>query len=349
MGKCTYTKHTLRFYRPAGTSRGILFEKDSYFIKWEVGDKTHLAECGLLKGLSIDDRPDYEAQLQQVCQWIEQDKLQEIHLPAFPSIQCAIDMLKTAHLNPHTDLHFKNDFYTHGASIPINGLIWMGDEKFMKEQIDDKIKKSFRCIKMKVGAIDWGQEKSLLSYMRNKGGNDLVIRVDANGAWKDDDASKRKLDTLGKLNVHSIEQVCKVGDYQAHINLHKNSPVPFALDEELFHHTNRQSRAELLDTLKVEYIVLKPSLVGGFEACDEWISLCEERNMDFWITSALESNVCLNAISQYTYAHKKDNFQGLGTGSLYENNIPSPLEIVQDEMVYRTEKNWDYSVLNWQE
>lgn len=347
MNRCSYTKHTLSFYRPAGTSRGILYEKESYFIKWDIDGKTHYAECGLLKGLSIDDKPDYEEQLKKTCSKIENGKIDTIHLPQYPSIQCGIDMLILSHNLGISDKYFDNAFYTESASIPINGLIWMGDESFMKKQIDDKISKQFRCIKMKVGAIDWENERALLEYMRNKGGEELVIRVDANGAWKNDDETKRKLDFLGRMNVHSIEQVTEVGNYEEHIELHKNSPVAFALDEELFLHTNKKSRAELLDILQVEYIVLKPSLVGGFKACDEWISLCDERNMDYWITSALESNVCLNAISQYTYFHKKNNFQGLGTGSLYDNNIPSPLEIKGDEMIYNREKTWDYSILDF--
>ncbi len=346
MSRCTFSSHTLKFYKPPGTSRGILFEKKSYFIKWEVDGKIYYGECGLLKGLSIDDRPDYESRLSYICSLIEQGKIETISLPDFPSIQCGVEMLQLAYKNGISDLYFDNNFYNSTDTIPINGLIWMGNPTFMKQQIDDKIAKQFRCIKMKVGAIDWEKERSLLQYMRDNGGKDLVIRVDANGAWQDDDESKRKLDFLGSINVHSIEQVTQVGNYQAHINLHKDSPIPFALDEELFHHADKKSRAKLLDTLNVEYIVLKPSLVGGFSACDEWISLCEERGMDYWITSALESNVCLNAISQYTYGHKKENYQGLGTGSLYENNINSPLQIVGDVMKYDRSLGWDYSKLN---
>ncbi len=345
MGKCSYTKYVLKFYRPAGTSRGILFEKLSYFIRWEEGDQVYWAECGLLKGLSIDDRPDYEDRLAIVCKAIENGEINSLLLPEFPSIQCGIEMLRLALQNEGTDLYFKNDFYNHQQGIPINGLIWMGDSSFMKKQIDDKIAKEFRCIKMKVGAIDWEQEKFLLQYMRDNAGDDLVIRVDANGAWDYNDDTKRKLEFLGKINVHSIEQVTEVGNHEAHISLNNFSPIPLALDEELFHHSDLKSRANLLDTLAVDYIVLKPSLVGGFTACDEWISLCNERGMDYWITSALESNVCLNAISQYTFAHKKNNFQGLGTGSLYENNIDSPLQIVDDSMKYDPNINWNYSRL----
>ena len=347
MNRCSYTKHILKFYKPAGTSRGILYQKESFFLKWEKEEGIYYAECGLLRGLSIDDKPDYEEQLKKVCLAIENDQINHLHLPLYPSIQCGIDMLLLAYSNRKSDKYFNNDFYNRSTSIPINGLIWMGDESFMKQQIDEKISKKFRCIKMKVGAIDWQNEKALLEYMRNKGGKDLVIRVDANGAWKNNDETKRKLEILGKMNVHSIEQVTEVGNYEDHINLHRESPIAFALDEELFLHTEKKSRAKLLDTLKVEYIVLKPCLVGGFKACDEWISLCEERNIDYWITSALESNVCLNAISQYTFPHKKENFQGLGTGSLYDNNIPSPLQIIGDEMMYNNELPWDYSILDF--
>jgi len=342
MSRCSVHKHVLKFHRPAGTSRGVLFEKLSYFLRWEFEGDVYWGECGLLKGLSIDDRPDYEEKIKSVCRAISNGEILTLYLPDFPSIQCGIEMLQQAVYNAEPDLFFINDFRQKASPIPINGLVWMGDSSFMKAQIDDKIAKKFRCIKMKVGAIDWEEEKRLLNYMREQGGSDLVIRVDANGAWNNDDDTKRKLEFLGSIKVHSIEQVTAVGNHEAHIALNKFSPVSLALDEELFHYTSRESRGRLLDTLQLDFIVLKPSLVGGFSACDEWISLCEERGMDYWITSALESNVCLNAISQYTYDHKKDNFQGLGTGSLYENNIDSPLEIVGDEMKYNVNSPWNY-------
>lgn len=345
--RCHYIPHTLYFYRPAGTSRGILYEKLSYFIIAEQQDgQLFYGECGLLKGLSIDDRPDYEDTLMQVCKAIVDNKEHKIDLSLFPSIKCGVEILGQAQKNQNNGLIYENDFYHKQESIPINGLIWMGEPSFMKEQIHQKINNGFRCIKMKVGAIDWEKEKELLSEMRVAGGDDLTIRVDANGAWGWNDETKHKLDFLDSIQVHSIEQPIKPGKIDEIAALSEWSPVDIALDEELFQHTIKSERAKLLDALSVEYIVLKPSLVGGFAACDEWIELAKERNMDYWLTSALESNVALNAITQYTYMHQSQKFQGLGTGSLYENNIPSPLEIKGDEIIYNQEKSWDYSLLH---
>ena len=343
---CEYKAHTLYFYRPAGTSRGILYEKTSYFlIAKSTSRQIFYGECGLLKGLSIDDRPGYEDVLHDVCNAILEDKLDTLDLSSWPSIQCGLEILMQALEHESNDVIFDNDFYRESKSIPINGLIWMGDASFMKSQIQYKIESGFRCIKMKVGAIDWGVEKKILQYLRATGGEDLVIRVDANGAWNWNDDTKEKLTFLHELKIHSIEQPIEVNKWDELANLIRWSPVDIALDEELFEHITHDSRATLLDTLRPEYIVLKPSLVGGFAACDDWINLCKEREIGFWLTSALESNVALNAIAQYAYPYAGDFYQGLGTGSLYENNIASPLEILGDTITFNKKGSWDYSNL----
>lgn len=343
---CKYFPYTLFFYRPAGTSRGILYEKLSYFIvlKDDLGNK-YYAECGLLKGLSIDDVPGYEKKLKEVCLALEKWEHETIDLTNWPSILCGVEMLELAIKNKSNNDIFPSSFTTGLSHISINGLIWMGDQDFMMQQMRDKIEKDFGCIKMKVGAIDWSIEKKLLQELRNLGGQDLVIRVDANGAWKWNEEIKQKMEFLYSIGVHSIEQPIEVNKHDEMAALSAWSPVDIALDEELFHFKTKVERATLLDDLKVKYVVLKPSLVGGFRACDEWIELCKERNMGYWITSALESNVALNAISQYAFLHAGNNYQGLGTGSLYENNIESPLIIERDQMRFDKTKSWDYSFL----
>lgn len=344
---CRFLPYTLFFYRPAGTSRGILYEKLSYFLEATDSEGLkHYGECGLLKGLSIDDKPDYEKQLDHVCKAIVRDEEHLINLDDWPSIRCGLEILSQAQ-KASTSKPKDGNLFTEGkVGIPINGLIWMGEPTFMREQIVRKVEQGFRCIKMKVGAIDWKEEKALLEEMRTLGGKDLVIRVDANGAWDGSKETLRKFDTLAKIGVHSIEQPVEVGSHNDMKTLVSHGAVKVALDEELFHYKTNEQRAKLLDTLEVPYIVLKPSLVGGFEACDSWIKLCEERGIGYWITSALESNIALYSIAKYSYNHLKPGmFQGLGTGSLYENNIPSPLVIRGDEMFIDLSKGWDYQRL----
>lgn len=343
MSSCRFIPHTLYFYKPAGTSRGILYEKLSYFLEWTISEEeVYYGECGLLKGLSVDDKPEYEMVLNQVCDAIEFESTEYLDLTSWPSIQCGLEILMNARKNKSNSLIFNNAFYNEGARIPINGLIWMGNPEFMVEQIHKKIDQGFRCIKMKVGALDWDQEMKILQELRTAGGEDLIIRVDANGAWEYNDSTKEKMQFLYNLNVHSIEQPIGVNNHEDLSNLIEWSPIDIALDEELFHCQDRTSRTKLLDDLKPEFIVLKPSLVGGFSACDEWIELCKERNIQYWLTSALESNIALNAICQYSYDHAGTFYQGLGTGSLYENNIDSPLEIMGDSIRFNKSLSWNY-------
>lgn len=345
MATCNYFDYTLEFNRPAGTSRGILFKKKSYFIQYKNQSGHYYGECGLLAGLSIDDRPGYEKQLAQVCKALEKSLELEMDLSEWPSIQCGVEMIQYAVQNDSADLIFKNEFYTAGKAMPINGLIWMGDPTFMRNQIRQKIEQGFACIKMKIGAIDWEVERTILDELRVAGGKELIIRVDANGAWNWSNELKEKLDFLHSINVHSIEQPIATNQFDDLAEVCSWSPVPIALDEELFEQTDEQKRERLLDYVKPQYIVLKPSLVGGFRACDSWIGLCQKRGVGYWMTSALESNVGLNAIAQYTYEHHNNIHQGLGTGSLYENNIPSPLRIQGEHISYDKTKHWDYKQL----
>jgi L-alanine-DL-glutamate epimerase-like enolase superfamily enzyme len=231
------------------------------------------------------------------------------------------------------------------AAIPINGLVWMGTAADMREQIDEKLARGFRCIKLKIGAIDFAEELQLLKYVRKHYPPDVIeIRVDANGAFHPADAM-RKLDQLAPFALHSIEQPIKAGQWEAMASLCANTPVPIALDEELIGLQDPVQQAAMMGLIKPQGIVLKPSFLGDFYASDHWITLAETSDCIWWITSALESNVGLNAIAQYAYLRLNEQYQGLGTGQLYTNNIDSPLHIMSGALHYRPDAHWKFSAL----
>lgn len=342
--KATFKKHTLQFKRPSGTSRGVLKTKDTYFLILTDNTKKGVGECGLLRGLSIDDRPDYEDKLLWVCNNINLGKemlLQQ--LIEFPSIQIGVETAFMSLESGDMFTIFPSGFSFGNATIPINGLVWMGDEAFMKDQISEKIANGFTCIKMKIGAIDFNTEITLLEGIRKHFSKDQIeLRVDANGAFKINEAPQ-KLKTLSTLELHSIEQPIKQGQWKEMAALCKNTPLPIALDEELIGIFKISEKRKLLETIMPQYIILKPSFVGGFAGTDQWIDLANDLGIGWWITSALESNVGLNAISQYTFTKNSILPQGLGTGSLFTNNVPSPLSINNGSIYYDTSKNWDFN------
>lgn len=340
--KASYKKHILQFKRPGGTSRGVLNTKETWFLKISDGDNWGVGECGLLRGLSIDDTPDYEEKLKWVCEHITlgEEKLMEA-LRAFPSIQMGLEtaFLSLRQKDPYQ--LFPSAFTKGETGIPINGLIWMGDQRFMREQIEEKIKQGFRCIKMKIGAIDFETEIDLLKAIRKEfSAADIELRVDANGAFRSEDALE-KLKRLSELDLHSIEQPIQPKQREAIAALCEKTPLPIALDEELIGVFSTTEKSKLLKTIQPQYIILKPSLVGGFSGTDEWITLAESLQISWWVTSALESNVGLNAIAQYTYTKNNPMPQGLGTGSLYTNNINAPLEVVGENLFYNKNKSWE--------
>lgn len=337
----TYRRHVLDFKRPSGTSRGVLKQKETFFLILEKNGKQGVGECGILRGLSIDDRTDYEEKLNWVCQNIslgEEALLQE--LIEFPSIQFGLETaFKSLQSKDPFEL-FPSEFTSGDASIDINGLVWMGDKAFMNQQISDKLKEGFNCIKMKIGAIEFETELELLKAIRKEfSASEITLRVDANGAFGYSEALE-KLKVLSDLELHSIEQPIKQGQWQEMARLCEETPLPIALDEELIGVFPEADKDKLLDTIKPQYIILKPSLVGGFGGSDSWIALAEKYNAGWWMTSALESNVGLNAIAQYTYTKNNPMPQGLGTGSLYTNNIDSPLEVVHGALRYDPNKDW---------
>jgi len=345
MTQATCKKYILNFKQPSGTSRGILKTKETWYLILESEGRRGIGECGLFRGLSIDDRPDYEDKLNWVCKHIDLG-LEELllELTTFPSIQIGLEMaFKSLESEDSFEL-FPSKFTRGEDSISINGLVWMGSEAFMKAQIADKIEAGFSCIKMKIGAIDFQQEIKLLKSIRNQfSSKDIELRVDANGAFHPTDALE-KLNILSELDLHSIEQPIKQGQMDAMATLCKKTPLPIALDEELIGVISVTKKQELLQTINPQYIILKPSLIGGFAGCDAWIDLAEKQNIGWWITSALESNIGLNAIAQYTYTKQSILPQGLGTGSLFSNNFESPLQVKNGKLHFNKKVNWKFNL-----
>ena len=343
--KASFQKYTLNFKLPAGTSRGVLKTKETYFLKIESEGKTGIGECSIFRGLSFDDKPDYEQKLQWLCDNIDLgEKVLLETMILFPSIQFGIEMA-FLDLKAKTPMHLFPSKFTKGKdAIPINGLIWMGDSTFMMEQIADKLDSNFTCIKMKIGAIDFDSEISLLKKIRKQfSAKEVELRVDANGAFTKDDALE-KLKVLSEFDIHSIEQPIKQGQVDEMARLCEDTPLDIALDEELIGVIDIDEKNALLETIKPQYIILKPSLIGGIKGSIEWIELAEKNNSSWWITSALESNIGLNAIAQWTYTLHSSLPQGLGTGSLFTNNIQSPLEVSEGKLFYNSDVDWDLNL-----
>lgn len=344
--KATYKKYTLNFKKPSGTSRGIMTEKETWFLILEENGKTGIGECGILRTLSFDDRPDYEEKLQWVCQNIHlgKDKLWD-ELVAFPSIQFGVEMAFLSLASKTSFDLFPSEFTKGKKNMLINGLVWMGEESFMKTQIEEKLAQGFSCIKLKIGAIDFNKEIGLLRFIRqNFDAKTIEIRVDANGAFGLNEALN-KLNQLSEFELHSIEQPIPKNHTDNMAKLCKSAPFPIALDEELIGVFGIENKKELLSEIQPQYIILKPSLVGGFKGTLEWISIAESLNIGWWITSALESNIGLNAITQFTFTLNNPMPQGLGTGGLYTNNFDCPLEIENGHIQYNPANNWDISNL----
>ena len=340
--KASYEKYILKFKHPSGTSRGVLKEKETWFLKLTDKDKIGIGECGMFRGLSVDDRPDFEDQLQELCQLInENQNIPPDFLKEFPAIQMGYETALLSFNAKNTFELFPSKFTRGEEDIPINGLVWMGDLTFMKEQISEKIAQGFTCIKLKIGALDFENEIELLKGIRSSFSKEkLILRVDANGAFQRSDIMD-KLKKLSDLGIHSIEQPIAANQQEVMREVCAITPLPIALDEELIGCFDKADRAALLDKIKPQYIILKPTLLGGFKSCEEWIELAEARSIGWWITSALESNLGLNAIAQWTYNLEPHSFQGLGTGGLFTNNIEAPLEVDSGYLKFNPKLNWN--------
>lgn len=348
MLRATYCRYELAFNAPAVTSRAVMNSKTTYFIKVWDDAAPHLfgiGECALFRGLGCDDLPDYEQRLTAVCDNIHAVSLSE--LSDYPSICFGLETALNDLNNGAVRCPFPSDWSKGCGSIPINGLVWMGSIAQMSTRVDEKISAGFHCLKFKIGGEDFDKEVAILERVRRQyDSSKLEIRLDANGAFTAADAM-RKLRRLSLLDVHSIEQPVKPRQYNLMRELCAVSPIPIALDEELIGLNNRADKIIMLDAVSPQYIILKPSLCGGFAGAEEWISLARERNIGWWVTSALESNVGLNAIAQWTSTLGVSMPQGLGTGMLYTNNVPSPLKQVDDGLLFDVSGDWDLSVIEW--
>lgn len=343
-------KKVFHFGFDARTSRGRMKDKTSWFIKlWDVENPAvfGLGECGPLPGLSVDDRPDFEEVLSQCVERVPTlqslNDIEKIVPPGFPSIRFGLETALLDLLNGGLRKIYSNPFVS-GVPIPINGLVWMGDLDSMLQQVSIKIAQGFRCIKIKVGGLNFEKECDILQYIRSKYFREgITIRLDANGAFKPEEAIY-KLTTLARYNIHSIEQPVKPGLGMME-DLCEKSPIPIALDEELIGVETKADKIKLLDRINPQFIILKPTLHGGLVSCAEWIALAEERSIGWWITSALESNIGLNAICQFTANYETALPQGLGTGQIYEDNFPSPLTVSDGTICYDQKKIWDLQEL----
>jgi len=337
--------YPLDFKRPSGTSRGILTKKEAWIVRiWDEQNPEikGIGECSIIRGLSSDDRENYEDKIHEVCQNI--DKIENYFISdliEWPSLYFGFEMALRDLRNGGKRLLFDSDFTNNEAQIPINGLVWMGDKAYMQQQVQEKIDTGFNCIKLKIGAINFNEELSIIQSIREKfSSKEIEIRVDANGAFHPDDAIN-KLKALADFDIHSIEQPIKAGNWEAMAELCKITPLPIALDEELIGIYKLEDKIKLIRQIQPQYIILKPSLVGGFKGSQEWIDIANENAIPWWATSALESNIGLNAIAQWVYTLNNPMPQGLGTGQLFTNNIESPLEVSEGHLIYNQSKKWD--------
>lgn len=327
--------HTLRFRQPAGTSRGVYREHRVWYVLLrDTADPSRcgIGECAPLPGLSCDDDAGYGETLAAFCRVTEENQQVDTErLRSYPSILFGLETAMR-HYQQRSWQLWNTPFSRGEEGITINGLIWMGDYPSMLQQIESALTKGFHCVKLKIGAIDFAKELTLLRFIRSRyTGNEVELRVDANGAFSSSDAAA-KLERLAELEIHSIEQPIRAGQWQEMARLCASSRLPVALDEELIGISDPGEKKKLLETIRPHYIILKPSLHGGISGCSEWITLAESLHIRWWITSALESNIGLNSIAQWCATLGNPLPQGLGTGTLYTNNVPLPLEIRGDRL-----------------
>jgi o-succinylbenzoate synthase len=353
MLRLTYSRRALRFNFPARTSRGSLRTHDAWYLHLAddaCPDRPGLGEAAPLAGLSPDFGPGFEGHLRALCQdfnrcayaaFAPADALRLV--PAeLPALRFALETAALDLAGGGQRQLYPNAFASGEAGLPINGLVWMGDAAFMRQQIAQKLAAGYSCLKLKIGSLDFATELALLAEIRAVAGPEqLVLRVDANGAFAPADALP-KLEQLARYAVHSIEQPIGAGQWAALAEVCRHSPVPVALDEELIGVTDAGQQNALLDAVRPAYLVLKPTLLGGHAATRQWIAQAQARGLAWWMTSALESNVGLNAVAQLTGEYDVGSFaQGLGTGQLYHNNVAAPLHIAAGRLHYAPAGPWE--------
>ena len=340
--EATFEKHQLQFITPAKTSRETFTLKETYLLKVKYTNSEFLGigECSPLWSLSIDPKGEYLSKLQFVCDNINNWKvILSDNLIEFPSIQFGLETALLDLSNEGKSIIYPSKFTEGKDSIQINGLIWMDNFENMSNQIKDKIKNGFKCVKLKIGSIHWEHELKLLNSIRNQfSEKDIEIRVDANGAFTPKEALF-KLDKLAKLKIHSIEQPIMAGQTSHMKSLCSKTPIPIALDEELIGIRSKTEKDNLLLQINPQFIILKPSLIGGIKGSNEWINTAKKTKTDWWITSALEGNYALNSIAQFVYQTGNKSPQGLGTGQLYNNNFSSNLSLKKDKLYFYNNNN----------
>lgn len=341
MLSASFEKFQLQFIRPVLTSRGAMSVKNGYLVTVSNRQTSGVGECSFIEGLSRDDLSMIEHELDRVCRNIQHwESIKEEVYQRFPSIVFAIETALLDLKNGGIKQLFATDFSAGSKAIAINGLVWMGSKSFMLEQLQHKLAQGFKCIKIKVGAIDFDEECDLIGFIRSHfDATQMEIRLDANGAFKSDDVFA-KLERLSRFHIHSMEQPIAVNQWNLMKEICDAKILNIALDEELIYTVDTATKQNMLDCIAPQYIILKPSLIGGFEKSNEWIQFAEERNIQWWATSALESNIGLNAIAQWVSAKQDILVQGLGTGALYTNNIDSPLVVKGGQLWYDTSLTW---------
>ena len=348
-----FAPYNLIFKRPAQTSRATMTDKITCFLRiFDESEPEHfgIGEAAVFPGLSPEADERFFYKLMELQANIRLG--QSTDLSSFPSLQSGLEQAIRDYAGGCRGIYFNSPFIHGKETIPINGLIWMGTFDYMQQQIDEKIAQGFRCLKLKIGAIDWKQEISLIQSIRKQyDSTTLQIRVDANGAFSPVDALD-KLEELSKYEIHSIEQPIATGFPDEMARLCRQSPLPIALDEELIGLFNLEDKRKIIDHIRPQYIILKPALIGGYTGAEEWISLADEREIGWWVTSALESNIGLNALSQWVATLNHDKCQGLGTGNLYLNNLSSPIYLKGDLLGYNPTQTLDrkqLDSLSWRE
>ena len=346
--KAAYAPYRLIFKAPAGTSRGILLHKDTYFLKvWDESNPEvyGLGECALFKGLSREDTPLYESKLREMCQNIALGNSTD--LSEYSSLQFGLETALCDLSNGGRRVVVDTPFVHGETTIPINGLVWMGSFDEMSARIEEKLSAGFTTIKLKIGAIDFESELELIRQLRGRFSSEtLTIRVDANGGFSPEEALP-KLNRLAAYGIHSCEQPIKPNQWAEMRKICAESPIHIALDEELIGITDPMQMFMLLREIAPQYLIIKPSLMGGFAGAQEWLKMAKMTNTGAWFTSALESNVGLNAIAQVVAKFNPLIPQGLGTGALYTNNIESPLYQKADYLAYNPEGKWVLPDMQW--
>ncbi len=342
-----FAPYILKFKRPAGTSRGTYTEKPTCYLKLfdqAYPEKYAVGEAAIFPGLSPEADERFFYKIMELVANVRIGKATD--LSRFPSLQFGMEQCFRDYAGGCRGLYYPSAFTEGKKEIVINGLIWMGDYDRMLQQIEEKLTLGFSCIKLKIGAIDWKSEVDLISHIREHySPEEIEIRVDANGAF-DMDSALPRLKRLADLGVHSIEQPIKAGNPQLMEFLCRVSPLPIALDEELIGKYTEEEKARTLDEIQPQFIVIKPTLTGGYSGAEEWIRLAQERNIGWWITSCLESNIGLNALAQWVATLDNSLPQGLGTGNLYVENPETPIYLEGDKLRYNPEKGIDRAWLD---